>query len=373
MIATLATLQTGIEPGVLALLTENHAAAPQEFGWIVSLGQVGMAVGALLGWLQTCATHRLVRGAPIVALAASIALPFCHDLAAVLALRLVLGTCMGLLLTRAVAIAARRRPHQAIGIIMLAQQLLSTAALAALPLVATLCGPAAALAMLALAPLTIALLLRHEAVGDRDAETTGQSARDVPLVSSAMTATIVTRIVPMVLLVGITMMLWSYIAPIGTALNLPDADIGSAIALTSLASAPSAMLAALTMPRFKPWLTVLMCGSGILSPLLLSADAGINGYLVALTLFNMGSTFGMIRLSAHAMQNVAAGRERRLVAMAQCAAMAGGPALGAVAVRVNGLAMLDGAAIAGVAAAILLPAIMRIAWRATGLRNAVSG
>src|SRR6478609_8093691 len=134
-VATLAMLHPGIEPAILALLAINGASRPDQFGWIVGAGQVGMAIGASLCWrIDILAGRRAALAAAATGAVASLLLGLSHDLASALALRLVLGIAMGLLLTRGTALAARDRPHHAIGTVLLAQQALSSAVMAALPL-----------------------------------------------------------------------------------------------------------------------------------------------------------------------------------------------------------------------------------------------
>ncbi|WP_174285676.1 MFS transporter [Sphingomonas bacterium] len=359
VIATLASLQSGIEPVALALLVDHHAIDPQDFGWIVSIGQIGMTAGALLSWLPGNATRRLIRAGPALGMGASLALSVAHGLFAIMVLRLVLGAVMGLLLAHAVAIAARARPHRAIGIIMLAQQLLSTLVLAGLPWIAVMWSPGVALGTLAGVPLIIALFSRKEDV-DHDLWPAGSRDSAGERFGRVVTGRSFGReIVPMALTIAITMMLWSYIATIGSALDVRDTDIGFAIAMGSLASAPLALVAAFSGPRLEPWLTALVCGAAMVSPLFLTAGTGLAGYIVALALFNAGSTFGTIRFSAWAMERCATERDRRFVAMVQCGAMAGGPALGAIAMRLDGLAALGAIALAGTAATVLLPAMFK--------------
>lgn len=351
IVATLATLQTGIEPATLTLLVANYAVNPDDFGWIVSAGQIGMTCGAVLGWRRGGPGRSLWTG-PAIGVGVSLALPVAHGLFAVLALRFVLGVVMGLLLTRATAIAARERPHNAIGIIYLAQQLLSTAVLAGLPVAAAAWGPATALGALAAAPLLIALVLRP---ADAVAGLPGPAERRAAAPPDAAHGY---ALVPMALIIAVSMMLWSYIATIGSTVGLDGTRIGFAIALGSLASAPAAALAAYSAPRLPPWLTALMCGGGMLSPLVVPVDAGLTGYLVALALFNAGSTFGAIRFSAWAMR--AQQRQRQFVAMVQCVALSAGPALGAVAMRVGGVPALGALATAALTAAMLLTVIRKI-------------
>jgi hypothetical protein len=289
--------------------------------------------------------------APAIGVGACLAMMVAHDLIAVLTLRLVLGVVMGLLLTHATAVAAGQRPQNAIGIIILAQQLVSTAVLAGLPLMAAAWGPAAALGTLAAAPLAIGLLMLVPTTAGA-APPVGATVDEViaPAGDGAL--------VPMAMIVAVTMMLWSYVAPMGSGLGLGDADVGFAIALGSLASAPAAVLAAFCGPRFPPWLTALVCGAAILSPLAVPVHAGLTGYLAALALFNAGSTFGAIRFTAWAMP--ALGHQRRFAAMVQCIAMSAGPALGAVAIRGGGMAALAGLATAGVMVAVVVPVIRKV-------------
>jgi MFS family permease len=356
IVATLAALQTGIEPATLTLLVANRAVSPVDFGWIVSVGQIGMAGGALLGWRQDNPGRSRTPIAPAVAVAASLALTVAHGLFEVLALRLVLGIVMGLLLTHATAIAARQRPHNAIGIIILAQQLLSTAVLAGLPVVAAAWGPGAALGTLTATPLVIALMLLLPTEDVAIASARGTAV--CPGEAAVRDTTHGSAVVPMALIVAVTMMLWSYIATIGSTLHLHEADIDFAIALGSLASAPAAVLAAFFGPRLPPWLTALVCGAGILSPLSIPVEAGLTSYLITLALFNAGSTFGAIRFTAWAMRGQT--DQRRFAAMVQCVAMSAGPAMGAVAMRARGLSSLGELATAGVAIAIVVSAVCKI-------------
>ncbi len=356
IVATLAALQTGIEPATLTLLVANHAVNPADLGWVVSVGQIGMAGGALLGWRRNGAGHAVGLAAPAIGVGACLAMMAAHDLIAVLALRLVLGVVMGLLLTHATAVAACRRPQNAIGIIILAQQLVSTAVLAGLPLMAAAWGPAAALGTLAAAPLAIALLMlvpTTDAVAALPVEAAVEATVDEATAPAGDGA-----LMPMAMIVAVTMMLWSYVAPMGSGLGLGDADVGFAIALGSLASAPAAVLAAFCGPRFPPWLTALVCGAGLLSPLAVPLHAGLTGYLAALAMFNAGSTFGTIRFTAWAMP--ARGHQRRFAAMVQCVAMSAGPALGAVAIRGGGMAALAALATAGVLVAVVVPVVRKI-------------
>ena len=352
IVATLAALQPGIEPATLSLLVANHAVNPADLGWVVSVGQIGMAGGALLGWHRNGTGRASRLGAPAIGVGACLAMTMAHDLAAVLALRLVLGVVMGLLLTHATAAAACRRPQNAIGIIILAQQLVSTGVLAGLPLMAAAWGPATALGTLAAAPLVIALLMlvpMTAAVAAPPVDATAD-ATTAPAADSAL--------VPMAMIVAVTMMLWSYVAPMGSGLGLGAADVGFAIALGSLASAPAAVLAAFFSPRFPPWLTAVVCGAGMLSPLVVPLHAGLTGYLTAMALFNAGSTFGTIRFTAWAMP--ARGQQRRFAAMVQCVAMSAGPALGAVAIRGGGMSALAVLATAGVMVAVVVPVVRKI-------------
>ena len=357
-VAILATLHVGIEPALLALLAGTGAMPIAAGGWVVGAGQVGMSAGALLCWRSAMAARRPASlAAALVGTGAALGLVIVHSLAGVLLLRLVLGGVMGLLLARATAVAARAHAHRAIGVIMLGQQLLAMAVMVVLPVVAAHWHPGAALALLAAVPLVASLLVAFE--GARPAPSASPMARE-RFEGDAL------RLEPanlagMALLIAVTLMIWSYMGAIGTSVGAETHVAGIAIAIASLASAPAALLALLTRPRHEPWTIALLCGLAALTPLLLPQGSGLAGYVAAMILFNAGSTFGVIRFSAWAMEGCAGERGRRLVVLVQCVAMAGGAPLGAVAMSLGGLLALAMLAALCTVGAVLTPLIARYA------------
>ena len=346
-VATLATLQPGIEPATLALLALNHVCRPDHFGWIVGAGQAGMAIGAALCWrFDRLAGKQAALGAAIIGLIGSLALALSRDLASALTLRLVLGVAMGLLLTRATAEAARYRPHHAIGTMLLAQQILSTAVMAALPIAGAAWGPTAALAALAAGPLAIILLIGSDdaPVLPEGSDAAADQRPVAPIRTGARRA--------MALVFAVTMLAWSYMEVVGEELDLAPHVIGLTIAIASLGSVPAGLLASLRPPRHAPSLTLLVAGSGIVAPLLIPDESNLWIYGATMILFNAGSTFAMTRCLAWAMEGREADADRRAVLMIQCIAMGIGPAIGAMTMTVGGLAAIGLVASIGLAGAI---------------------
>ena len=348
-VATLATLQPGIEPATLALLVLNHACRPDQFGWIVGTGQAGMAIGAALCWrFDRLAGRSAANGAAALGAIGSFSLAFAHDFTAALLIRFLLGATMGLLLTRSTAQAARYRPHHAIGTMLLAQQILSTAVMTALPIAGARWGASFALAALAAGPLAMILL-----IGSDDAAVLPAKAGATRADPTVPTAIRTGARQAMALVFGVTMLAWSYMEVVGEELDLEGATIGMTIAVASLGSVPAGLLASLRPPRFAPGLTVLVTGSGIIAPLLVPGGSSLWAYGAAMTLFNAGSTFAMIRCLAWAMEGRRNDADRRGVLMIQCVAMAAGPVVGGLAMSAGGLPAISVAASIGLAAATL--------------------
>ena len=346
-VATLAMLHAGIEPAILALLANNGASTPDQFGWIVGAGQAGLAIGASLCWrIDFLAGRRAAQGAAAIGIVASLLLALSHDLASAIALRLVLGLAMGLLLTRATAQAARDRPHHAIGTVLLAQQALSSAVMAALPLAGAAWGAPIALAALAAAPLAIFGLI-------------GPEGRPAPLSPSLPTAPPAVRATirpgarrAMALICAVIMLGWTHLELVGETIGIDPGTIGLDIAIASLGSIPAALVASLRPPRLAPSLTLLVSGLCLLAPMLVPAAGGRWAFFAAMVLFNGGFAFAMTRSAAWAME----GRndaERRGVLTIQCVAMSAGPMIGAMALSAGGIGALTLAAAAGTAGAAL--------------------
>ena len=353
-IAMLSTVHAGIEPAVLALLCASGAVPLAACGWVVGAGQLGLGAGALLCWrIGPLARRSGALAAAGIGVAASLGLAAAGSLATVLSLRFLVGVAMGLPFARATAAATRERPHRAISTILLGQQLLASAIMAILPLIAALWGFDIALIGLAAVPSAVAALIFAER---RQVRVTAAMPPPVGNASRA-DARFLASLLAMTLLIAVVMMVWSYIAAIGTALGVPERTAGQAIALASLASAPAA-LGAYRAPRLKAWTTALACGAGIISPLLLPAGSRLTSYVVAMALFNAGSSFATVRFSAWAMDAGAHARGRRFVAMVQSLATAAGAPLGAIAVSSGGMSALGAAALSGTTAATILAMFM---------------
>jgi predicted MFS family arabinose efflux permease len=352
----LATLHVGVEPATLALLAATGAMPPAAAGWVVGMGQVGMGLGALICWRWR---RTVGRPAALVAatagMMASGGLAFSSGIVATLAARGLLGVGMGFLLACATAAAARSRPHRAIGTILLGQQLLATATMLALPAIAVATDARAALAALTLIPFACGLLV-NGAVERTDAaphdRTDCRRQSVAPLITMAM-------------LIGVVLMIWSYIGEIGRGLGIASGTASIAVALTSLASAPAAIFATLMPPRQSRPMTALTCGLGLLVPLLLPAGSGLGAYVAAMVMFNAASAFATIRFSAWAMEASDGPGGRRAVIVVQSLAMAGGSPVAAAALALGGMAGLTAVASLLTAAAVLLS----IDWRGLARRQ----
>ena len=349
-VATLATLHAGIEPIFLAQLAEKGTLSLASFGWVTGAGQLGFSAGALLCCRAPIASRRSAAFvAAMIGIAASLSLAIARDLSSVLLLRLLLGLAMGLLFDRAAAAAAKERPHRTIGLIMLGQQLLSTIVMASLSLVSARWGAPTAISMLAMAPLTIAFLTffgRENASAETYRLPEQEHREGIPPPPFVLLAA--------VLLIAVTMMIWSYIGALGATLHIDGGVADMAIAAASLASAPAALLASFGAPRREAWITALVCGGGMLSPLLLPATSGLTAYGGTMVLFNAGSTFATIRFSGWAIAMCTGIEQRRNVLFAQTLATAAGAPLGAMAISWNGLPALAALCSLCIAASVAL-------------------
>lgn len=360
-VAVLSTLHVGIEPAFLGLLAVGGMPLAAN-GWMVGAGQLGMSAGAFLSWRSAAAARQpAALGAALLGGLASLGLAGVEDLGWLLLLRLALGVAMGLLFARATAIAACGHAHRAVGTIVLGQQLLAVALMIALPMAAARWGAGAALATLAMVPAVIGLLVAHEAE---------RPLPPPPPVGEYATApSFAPNLVAMSLLLAVTLMVWSYIGALGRLVGVSAGAAGVAIAVTSLASAPAALLASFTAPRHKPWVTALACGTAMVGPLLLPHRSGLAAYVAALTLFNAGSTFAMVRFSGWTMDSSAGALGRRKVVLVQCLSTACGAPLGAVAVAASGLGGLTVLAVVCTAVAVLAPLLT---WRGPGAPRAAT-
>ncbi|MEH3106910.1 MAG: hypothetical protein PGN09_06370 [Sphingomonas fennica] len=345
----MAALHVGIEPVLLALLVENGAVAPADVGWVMGAGQIGMTGGAMLCWAVSGAAGRPAAiAAAALALAASIGLALAPSPAAAMVARALLGAGMGLLLARANAAAARDRPHRAIGTIVLLQQLLASVVMVVLPVMAAWRDARFALAALAVVPLIAGGLLLSAPA--RRAPTVTPLPPDPAPPGGAMTA----HLIALAMMLVPTVMIWSYLGLAGTAAGLDAHAAELAIAGASLASIPAGLIAALRPPRQAAARTTAICGVAMLAPMLLPPGGGLLPYLAAMAAFNAGTTIATIRLGGWAMAGCGTARERRLVTLGQCAAMAAGGPFGALAIRGGGLPGLTALAMMAVAGAVVL-------------------
>ncbi len=349
-IAALATLQPGIEPVFLVLLTTSTGLPPDQYGWVVGAGQIGMAAGSMACWRGgVVASRGAALAAALIAVAASLAMVEASGLSAIAALRAIFGLCVGLIYTRSAGAAARVKPDHAFGTIFLIQLLLSTVVTALLPLVADAVTPASAVRLLALCPAAIFLLVltaRPAAPAPVDAPAPRQA-----VVAAAPSAT--AAAVALFLFICVTMMVWSYVGAMGSDMGLSDAAIGMGVAIGSFCGVAPAIVASIAARKMSAAAIGLLCGAAMMTPLLAFAGGlGRPGFIASMCLFNIGSTFAIIRFAGLAVGANAPLRRRRLVAALHCLGMAAGPLVAATAVGSGGVP-----ALAALAAAALVVAI----------------
>lgn len=110
-------MDTGMVSFVLATIGKDWGLSPAELGWIVSIGFVGMAVGAVLsGWVADRVGRKTVFGATLVLY--SIATGLCAvswDLASLLFFRFWVGFGLGGQLPVAVSLVSEYVPPQVRG------------------------------------------------------------------------------------------------------------------------------------------------------------------------------------------------------------------------------------------------------------------
>lgn len=325
--AALALLQPGIDPVFLTLLSAATGLAPSDHGWIVGATQGGMAIGAVLVWRGGA---RLPHGTPavasLVALAASLLTPALEELEALVAIRGLFGVGMGIAYTHAMSMAASHRPTGAYGAVFLIQLLLSTMVALALPAIGDATGPAAALRLLALAPVALLLLAaRSPSGGPAPARTLAPNERTAPpLHAWALAAALFCFI-------AATMMIWSFAGALAMAAGMGDNVVGTAVAIGSLVGALTA-LAVMREHAVMPLpLTGLLSGLCLLAPLALTRPGEPALFILAIGLLNIGSTATIIRFSGLA-TSAADGSPlfRRFVACVHSLGMIAGPVAGSM-------------------------------------------
>lgn len=346
--AAIACLQPAIDPMFLTLLSEAATVPLGSHGLIVGATQAGAALGGLAVWRFS---GRLPP--PVFVCAAAFA-SVCSLLTALTAafpalllLRGLYGAAMGMVFAHAMARCAARRPNTAYGGMLLLQLLLATLVSLALPALAEVRGPGAALALLALAPaLACAALV---IAGASETIQTGHLPRGgtaseapVPRAGWALAAATFCTICA-------TMLVWSFAGALATQANIADRVIGGAVALGSLVGAGTALAVMRERVIVPLPATALLGALMIASPLLLTGPGQSHAFILSIVLLNIGSTALIIRCSGLATATSADARFRTLVACMHSLGMIAGPLAGSAL-----LAMLGNRGLLVGAAAILL-------------------
>lgn len=347
-VASLALLQPGIDPVFLTLLSAAHRVPPASHGWIVGATQAGMALGSILAWRlgeHLRGRHSVL--AACAALAASLATVQVESVGALLAVRSLYGLAMGLLYTQAMAAAARGRPSGSYGAVFLVQLMLSMGVALFLPLVSDMFGPRMALAMLCLAPLSALLtcLIFPGAIdvvpsvcaspGLEAPEPVG--ARSWLYAASALA------------FICATMMVWSFTGALALDARIDEDVVGRAVALGSLAGAATALVVMRERKVLPPAISGLLAGAALLAPIV-GARGGDMAFVLAIVLFNVGSTAIIVRTSALASAASVDRLFRRFVACTHSLGMIAGPVLGGLATWMFGSGGLLAAAVLSIAA-----------------------
>jgi predicted MFS family arabinose efflux permease len=360
----LACLQPGIDPIFLVLLSGNPAVPLSSHGLIVSASQLGMMLGAVFYWRSPARIGR-GRAAMIAAAALSISLltALADTVVALIALRAFYGLCTGILYTRGASAAAARNAPQAFGTIFLMQLLLSSLVAAVLPWLAGQAGTAIGLAALALGPATILLLLLVMRSADAPAPVRPHFAQATQAVDKAGSIAAATALF---LFIAATMMIWSHVGAAATEAGLDEGEIGWGIAIGSLSGVIPAFATSYLRNRLP---LLIVCGASALamiSPLLFGGAMDVTTFTILMVLFNLGSTYVIIRCSALAVELNPTGFMRRAAAAMHPAGMIAGPMIGFVAIRSNGESGLIAMAVIAVSGAMLALATARsnsLGWR----------
>lgn len=324
--AALALLQPGIDPVFLTLLTAATGLDPSDHGWIVGATQGGMALGAILVWRGA----HLPAGAPalaaLIALAASLITPALDELATLVVARGLFGVGMGVAYTHAMSAAASQRPTGAYAAVFLVQLLLSTLVALALPAIGDSAGPAAALRLLALAPIGVLLLSLLMPAADPAQTPTSDADERAPTPPRAWALA-----VALFCFIAATMMIWSFSGALALAAGIDDSVIGEAVAIGSVIGALTAIALMREQSIVPLPLTGLLCAFCLLAPLALTRPGAPTLFILAIGLLNIGSTATIIRFSGLA--TAAGGGSplfRRFVACVHSLGMIAGPVAGSL-------------------------------------------
>lgn len=347
-VASLALLQPGIDPVFLTLLSAAHRVPPASHGWIVGATQAGMALGSMVAWrLGEHLSWRQSILAACAALAMSLATVQVESDTALLAVRSLYGLAMGLVYTQAMAAAARVRPSGAYGAVFLVQLVLSTGVALLLPIVSDVFGAKMALAMLCLAPLS-ALLMCLICPGATDAVPT-RHASLAPDVAEPVGAQGWLYAAAALAFICATMMVWSFTGALAIEAHIVEDVVGRAVALGSLAGAATALVVMRERKVLPPAVSGLLAGATLLAPIF-GGGRGDLAFVMAIMLFNLGSTAIIVRTSGLASAASADRLFRRFVACTHSLGMIMGPVLGGLATWMFGSGGLLAAAVLAIAA-----------------------
>lgn len=324
--AAIACLQPAIDPMFLTLLSEAAPVPLGSHGLIVGATQAGAALGGLAVWRFA---GRLPApafvGAAAFASLCSLLTALTAALPVLLLLRGLYGAAMGMVFAHAMARCAARRPNTAYGGMFLLQLLLATLVSLALPALAQMRGPNAALALLSLAPaLACAALVLAGAPDTGHVKLHGAVCNaPVPRAGWALAAANFCTICA-------TMLVWSFAGALAAQANITDSVIGGAVALGSLVGAGTALAVMRERVLVPLPATALLGGLMIASPLLLTAPHQAHAFILSIVLLNIGSTALIIRCSGLATATSRDSGFRTLVACTHSLGMIAGPLAGSL-------------------------------------------
>lgn len=350
--AALGCLQPAIDPVFLTLLSSASGVPMAAHGLIVATTQAGAALGSLGIWrFGHRLSARVVPGVASLAVVASLLTPEAGSLALLLALRGLYGAAMGMVFAHAMARCAARRPSSAYAGMFLLQLLLATLVSSALPALAEARGPAAALAVLALAPALAASALL--ACGDDHARgamaQVPRAMERVPAAGWALAGATFAAITA-------TMLVWSFSGALAAAAEIGERTIGQAVALGSLVGAITA-IAVMRERVVVPLPLTALIGAGLIaSPLIMTTPGAGLAFTTAIIALNIGSTALIVRCSALASAASHDSRFRAFVACTHSMGMIAGPLIGSALVAGIGRGALFAGAI-GILACVIAAAV----------------
>ncbi|WP_443478642.1 MFS transporter [Novosphingobium aerophilum] len=340
-VASLALLQPGIDPVFLTLLTAAHHVSPESHGWIVGATQGGMALGSVTAWVfGRDMPGRLFVLAALGAFVAGLATVNVGAAMPLMAIRAGYGMAMGLLYTHAMASAAQNRPSGAYGAVFLVQLVISTVVAVLLPIVSDMLGPRMALMTLCLAPLAVlaAFLLFPAALGGAavpgssparcPAAPAGEERQPVGMQGWLYAASALAFICA-------TMMVWSFTGALAIEWRISEDVVGRAVAMGSIAGAATALAVMREKPVVPPVVSGLVAGAMLLAPIA-GARGGDMAFVLAIVLFNLGSTAIIVRTSGLASGASEDRLFRRFVTCTHSLGMIAGPVLGGIATWLMG-------------------------------------